>query len=250
MTNTPPSSPEADSVKSTFDRDITYRNRRTGKDIPTKISEPIYNHEFYKQMHGGREPPSAEAARKFAEECDQTVTDRFHRDAYGGGKEDIGPAVDKRQRGKPFKDVEATAKTMEDKVLEWYKRAHDAKTPAEAEACKEEGMRQLTKQFKNQIEGRIDKVNEIMGYPDPPVARVPPKLRAAVDVMNRVGTKGPDGRIFTVADAEAALRQMGTNPRKVVHEMSGVLESIQKHTPPEVRRAVEQHVKNLEKELK
>lgn len=246
VTNTPPRSPAEDSVKSTFDRDITYRNKRTGKDISTEISEPIYNHEFYKQMHGGKEPPSAEAARKFAEECDQTVTDRFHRDAYGGGKEDIGPAVDAKQKGKPFKDVEASAKTMEDKVLEWYKRAGGAKTPAEAEACKEEGMRQLTKQFKNQIEGRIDKVNEIMGYPDPPVAKVPPKLRAAVDVMNRVGTKGPDGKTFTVADAEAALRQMGTSPRKVVHEMSGILEGIQKHTPPDVKRAVEKHVRELE----
>src|SRR5690606_9022671 len=88
VTNTPPKSPAEDSVKSTYDRDITYRDKRTGKDIPTKISEPIYNNEFYKQQHGGKEPPSAEAAKEYAEQCDQTVTDRFHRDAYGGGKED------------------------------------------------------------------------------------------------------------------------------------------------------------------
>ena len=249
VTNTPPKSAAEDSVKSTYDRDVTYRNKRSGKDIPTEISEPIYNNEFYKQMHGGKEPPSPEAAKKFAEECDQTVTDRFHRDAYGGGKEDIGPAVDPKQKGKPFKDVEASAKTMEDKVQEWYTRADKAakaNKPGEAEAYKEEGMRQLTKQFKNQIEGRVDKVNEIMGYPNPPVAKVPPKLRGAVDVMNRVGTKGPDGKTFTTADAEAALKQMGTSPQKVVHEMSGVLESTQKHMPPEVRNAVEQHVRDLE----
>ncbi|MCE5298147.1 MAG: hypothetical protein LLF84_04285 [Methanoregulaceae archaeon] len=249
VTNTPPKSAAEDSVKSTYDRDVTYRNKRSGKDIPTDISEPIYNNEFYKQQHGGKEPPSPEAAKKFAEECDQTVTDRFHRDAYGGGKEDIGPAVDPKQKGKPFKDVEASAKTMEDKVQEWYTRADKAakaNKPGEAEAYKEEGMRQLTKQFKNQIEGRVDKVNEIMGYPNPPVANVPPKLRSAVDVMNRVGTKGPDGKTFTTADAEAALKQMGTSPQKVVHEMSGVLESTQKHMPPEVRKAVEQHVRDLE----
>ncbi|HNI42593.1 MAG TPA: hypothetical protein PK272_07975, partial [Methanoregulaceae archaeon] len=159
VTNTPPKSPAEDSVKSTYDRDITYRDKRTGKDIPIKISEPIYNHEFYKQQHGGKEPPSPEAAKEYAEKCDQTVTDRFHRDAYGGGKEDIGPAVDPNQKGKPFKDVEASSKTMEDKVLEWYKRAGEATKASDAEACKEEGMRQLTKQFKNQIEGRINKVN-------------------------------------------------------------------------------------------
>ncbi len=246
VTNTPPKSPAEDSVKSTYDRDITYRDKRTGKDIPTKISEPIYNHEFYKQQHGGKEPPSPEAAKEYAEKCDQTVTDRFHRDAYGGGKEDIGPAVDPNQKGKPFKDVEASSKTMEDKVLEWYKRAGEATKASDAEACKEEGMRQLTKQFKNQIEGRINKVNEIMGYPNPPSAEVPQKLRSAVDVMNRVGTKGPDGKTFTVADAEAALKQMGTSPRKVVHEMAGVLESTQKHMSPNVREAVEQHVRDLE----
>jgi len=249
VTNTPPKSAAEDSVKSTYDRDVTYRDKRTGKDIPTDISEPIYNNEFYKQRHGGKEPASPEEAKKFAEECDQTVTDRFHRDAYGGGKEDIGPAVDPKQKGKPFRDVEASAKTMEDKVQEWYTRADKAakaNKPGDAEACKEEGMRQLTKQFKNQIEGRVNKVNEIMGYPNPPVANVPPKLRSAVDVMNRVGTKGPDGKTFTVADAEAALKQMGTSPRKVVHEMSGVLESTQKLTPPEVKTAVEQHVRDLE----
>ncbi|HOU80506.1 MAG TPA: hypothetical protein PLE57_04560, partial [Methanoregulaceae archaeon] len=246
VTNTPPKSPAEDSVKSTYDRDITYRDKRTGKDIPTKISEPIYNHEFYKQQHGGKEPPSPEAAKEYAEKCDQTVTDRFHRDAYGGGKEDIGPAVDPNQKGKPFKDVEASSKTMEDKVLEWYKRAGEATKASDAEACKEEGMRQLTKQFKNQIEGRINKVNEIMGYPNPPSAEVPQKLRSAVDVMNRVGTKGADGKTFTVADAEAALKQMGTSPRKVVHEMAGVLESTQKHMSPKVREAVEQHVRDLE----
>ena len=246
VTNTPPKSPAEDSVKSTYDRDITYRDKRTGKDIPTKISEPIYNNEFYKQQHGGKEPPSPEAAKEYAEKCDQTVTDRFHRDAYGGGKEDIGPAVDPNQKGKPFKDVEASSKTMEDKVLEWYKRAGEATKASDAEACKEEGMRQLTKQFKNQIEGRINKVNEIMGYPNPPSAEVPPKIRSAVDVMNRVGTKGADGKTFTVADAEAALKQMGTSPRKVVHEMAGVLESTQKHMSPKVREAVEQHVRDLE----
>src|SRR5690606_29633970 len=74
VTNTPPKSPAEDSVKSTYDRDITYRDKRTGKDIPTKISEPIYNNEFYKQQHGGKEPPSAEAAKEYAEKCDQTVT--------------------------------------------------------------------------------------------------------------------------------------------------------------------------------
>lgn len=262
VTNTPPKSAAEDSVKSTYDRDVTYRNKRTGKDVPTEISKDIYHEEFYREMHHGKLPMTNEngkmvvdraAVDHYAEHCDQTVTDRFHADAYGGGKEDIPPAVDPNYRGKPFKDIGATAQTMEYKVLEWYKRAGEAAKagdPARAEACKEEAMRQLTKQFKNQVEGRVDKMNEITGYGEPPIAKVPDDLRAAVEVMNRVGTKGKDGKVFTSAEAEAVLNKMGTSPQKVVSQMSGTIESLQKNTPPGARKAVEDHVRTLTDEAR
>ncbi|HNI42598.1 MAG TPA: hypothetical protein PK272_08000, partial [Methanoregulaceae archaeon] len=257
VTNTPPKSPAEDSVKSTYDRDVTYRDNRTGKDVKTGISRDIYNEEFYRQRHNGELPMKNEgggqvvdrdAVNTFAEHCDQTVTDRYHPDAYGGGPEDIGPAVDPKQKGVPFKDVEATAKAMEYKVEEWYNRAQKAELAGDhiaAEGYKEEGMRQLTKQFKNQVQGRVDKINEITGSPDSSVARVPDDLKAAVDVMNRVGTTGPDGTIFTPADAEAALSAMNTSPKDVASKMSGVVESLQKNAPPDVRKAVEDYVKTL-----
>lgn len=248
VTNTPPKSAVEDSVKSTYDRDVTYRNKRTGNDIPTGISEPIYNDQFYKQRHGGEKPPSPQAAKEFAEHCDQTVTDRYHPDAYGGGQKDIGPAVDPKQKAVPFKDVGATAKAMEYKVQEWYnwaQKAEKAGDYAAAEAYKEEGMRQLTKQFKNQVQGRVDKINEIMGNPEKPVAEVPKDLKAAVDIMNKVGTKGSDGTVFSPADAEAALSSMKTSPKEVISKMSGVVESLQKNTPPNVQKAVEEHLKTL-----
>ncbi|HMZ32381.1 MAG TPA: hypothetical protein PLY13_07760, partial [Methanoregulaceae archaeon] len=153
-----------------------------------------------------------------------------------------------KQKGVPFKDVEATAKAMEYKVEEWYNRAQKAELAGDhiaAEGYKEEGMRQLTKQFKNQVQGRVDKINEITGSPDSSVARVPDDLKAAVDVMNRVGTTGPDGTIFTPADAEAALSAMNTSPKDVASKMSGVVESLQKNAPPDVRKAVEDYVKTL-----
>jgi hypothetical protein len=265
VTNTPPKSPAEDSIKSTYDRDVTYRNNRpTSKDMPTRdiktgISKDIYNEEFYKQRHNGELPMKEvngkqvvdrDMVNEFAEHCDQTVTDRYHADAYGGGQQDIPPAIDPKHKGTPFKDVEATAKAMEYKVQEWYNRAQKAENAgdhAAAEAYKEEGMRQLTKQFKNQVQGRVDKINEIMGIPESPVAKVPQDLQAAIDIMNRVGTKGPDGTVFTPADAEAALSSMKTptSPTEVISKMSGVVESLQKHTPPNVQKAVEEHVKTL-----
>jgi hypothetical protein len=257
VTNTPPKGPVEDSVRSTYDRDVTYLDKRSGQDIPTSISRDIYHEELYRRRHGGTLPLKEEGGRRvvdrdavndFAETMDQAVNDRFSRDAYGGGRRDIGPAVDPAQKGVPFKDVEATAKAMEYKVQEWYTRAQRAESSGNieaAEAYREEGMRQLTKQFKNQVQGRVDKINEIMGNPEKPVARVPKELTEAVDVMKRVGTRGPDGTIFTPADAEAALSSMHTSPQDVVSRMSSVVESLQKNAPADVQKVVDEHVRAL-----
>lgn len=80
---------------------------------------------------------------------------------------DIGPATDPIQKGKPFKDVGASAKTMEGKVTEWCSRARKARALRDSRGL--QGGCVEAKQFKNQIEGRVDKLNEIMGYPDPPI---------------------------------------------------------------------------------
>ncbi|MDD1715546.1 MAG: hypothetical protein LUQ01_00960 [Methanolinea sp.] len=272
VTNTPPKSAAEDSVKSTFDRDVTYRNKRTGEDIRTDISERIYNEEFYRVMHNGELKTKMENGKtvvdhteidNYAHACDQTVTDRYAKDAYGGGKVDIPVAVDSKYKAKPFKDVEASAKAMEFKVQEWYDKAQKAseqaakaeslgnteaasRNRADAEGYKEEGIRQLTKQFKNQIEGRIDKMNELLNYPSPPPVEVPKELLPAIDIMNRIGTKPRGTEVYTVADAEAALKQMGTTPQDVAQKMSGIMESAQKNTPPEIKEVVNEYVRQLD----
>jgi hypothetical protein len=261
-TNTPKGqTPREASVKSTYDRDVTYGNKRTGDDIPTGISRDIYNEEFFKNRHPDVKNPTKEQCAEFAKECDQTVTDRFSSDAYGGGKpgtdrdgrairKDLETATDKNLKGRPYTDVEAVANTMKTKVDEWYNEATPVQkpgapekappTPEKAAADKKEGMRQLTKQFDNQVEKVIDKYNEMAGYPDPPIAKISDKVRTGVEIMKKVGKDG-----FTVADAEAALGDIGETPKTIVDKMSANLESGQKFMSPEQKQKMNEWLATL-----
>jgi hypothetical protein len=322
-----PVTPDQESKKSTFDRDVTYRkpkqqiridpftgepvidiktgqpiydpviDPKTGKpqmeDILTEnrlktgpdgkpvktdgktVREPgtgsrdIYNQEFYKERNGdypyerdasgkikedSNGKPVIDQARcnAFAKNYDQTVTDRYNTDAYGGGQQDIGPATRGDMKGKPYVDVEATSKTMVEKVDEWQRRNDEVKPEgmsdkewaAEKAANKEESMRQLTKQFKNQIEPVVNKYNELAGNPDPPVAQIPENVRTGFEIMDKVGKK-VDGKIFTPADAEAALNQMNETPKSIVEKMSGIIESGQKHMSAEQKQKLGEYLATL-----
>jgi len=239
---------------------LSKRKQVLGVEGLVQLRWMIYNQEFYRERHGeytyktdasgrvitgpdGKPVIDQAKCNEYAEHMDQTVTDRFHTDAYGGGNEDIGPATRGDMKGKPYKDLEATTRTMETKVYEWYDRAERAMKsgdPKAAGAYKEEGMRQLTKQFKNQIEPVVNKYNELAGYPDPPIARIPENVRAGVEIMNRVGKDG-----FTPADAEAALAHMGESPRSIIQKMSGILESGQKHMSAGQKQQLHEYLKTL-----
>jgi uncharacterized protein with PIN domain len=103
---------------------------------------------------------------------------------------------------------------------------HADNLSAAAEAKMEEGFRQTTKQFKNQIQGRVDALNAEMGAK---VAKVPPKLQEAVSIMEQCGKEAEGG--LSPAQVEQKLAQIGYTPEKVVQQMSGTLESLQKFKP-------------------
>jgi hypothetical protein len=58
------------------------------------------------------------------------------------------------------------------------------------------------------------------------VAHVPPKLEEAAGIMEQCGKPG-----FSPAQVEQKLAQIGYTPEKVVQQMSGTLESLQKFKP-------------------
>lgn len=202
----------------------------------------------------GKPVADSKAVSDYNHKMDQSVTDRLDAEAYGTGDKDLQTATNSNVRGRDFSDVEGVGKTMEHKQYEWRNQAQDMqkqaadlnqqaareaasgnagraaelKSQAEnlssaAEGKMEEGFRQTTKQFKNQIQGRVDAMNTSMGKP---VAHVPPKLEEAAGIMEQCGKPG-----FSPAQVEQKLAQIGYTPEKVVQQMSGTLESLQKFKP-------------------
>ncbi|MFO1483759.1 MAG: RDD family protein [Verrucomicrobiaceae bacterium] len=193
----------------------------------------------------------------YAHKMDQSVTDRLDAEAYGTGDKDLQTATNSNVKGRDFSDVEGVGKTMEHKQYEWRNEAqkmqkdaselsklakeeaaagnleraaelqgHADKLSSAAEGKMEEGFRQTTKQFKNQIQGRVDALNSAMGKP---VAQVPPKLTEAVGIMEQCGKPG-----FSPAQVEQKLAQIGYTPEKVVQQMSSTMESLQKFKPSDL----------------
>jgi len=174
-----------------------------GKPIEEKGTgaRDIYNQEFYKTQKGdypykigpdGKPVIDQDACNRYAEDMDQSVNDEHSAESYGGGQEDIKPATRGDMKGKPYKDVVATSKAMEYKVNEWYGIKADKKgiSPEARVAYKKEGMRQLTKQYRNQIVPVINKYNELANNPNPPVVKIPDNVRTGFEIMERVGRMG------------------------------------------------------------
>jgi transcriptional regulator with XRE-family HTH domain len=95
----------------------------------------------------------------------------------------------------------------------------------EAETELAEGMRQTTKQWKNQIEKRRIAAH---GKLDPDTRVLPPdaRLQKAIDIMNEVG----DGKL-SPAQAESQLKEVGYTPTDVAHDVGKQLEMLQKLFP-------------------
>lgn len=231
---------------------------RTGKtvkgdsfvDIPEKDAKRIYNEEFYKAARDGEIPLKKTGSRglhevdsdvidEYAHKMDQTAGDRLSTESYGSRNEDLMAAV--REKNKNFSDVEAVGKTMEYKANHWDKMGEELLEDAKkaehagdflkademrmaAEACKEEGIRQTTKQFNNQVIERAALLNAAAGKP---IVIIPDKLLTAVKVMEQTGKPGG----ISVAEAEAVLKEMGLTSRQVAEQSSALLEGMQKLKP-------------------
>jgi hypothetical protein len=251
ITNTPrPGAPAKDPSKLSIDRDVTYeRQAYPGElipdpdtpgmfikakgdewvDIPARESSDVYARRF-KEAALAKASPEMQAKYKdmppaeFAKRYDQTVTDRLASDAYGRGPKDLETAVS--DPAGSFSDPVGMGKTAEYKANEWYMRAErEAKTPAEREAFVAEGMRQTTKQFGNQVEGRLEVLNknrgEGSGNPHLRKVEPPPALQLGIDTLRQV-----DAGTMSPADADAALQRMGMTKESVAQDLGDFLARI------------------------
>jgi hypothetical protein len=233
-----PTNPKPSSkVTVSYDRDITVRvktienGKEIVRDIPARELEEVYNPAFYEAAGGqkvtGYKPHEAD---KFAHDMDQACTDRLHAEAYGNSPEDLDVAL--YNPAGSFSDPEQVGQAMSYKANHWYEKAvelADKGDFSQAEAAIEEGMRQTTKQFDNQLVKRVEAMNQKLAATGRTAVTIPDGLEKAINVMKRVGT-GP-GQGFTPSEAETLLKNMGWTPREVGYEMGKYVESLQKLSP-------------------
>src|SRR5205823_5547603 len=93
------------------------------------------------------------------------------------------------------------------------------------EAAREEGMRQIVKQFDNMA---IKRTQAITAAGNAPGAGIPADLAEKVNVMRRVLDRGD----LTPHEAQAVLEHMGTTPRDVGEQLGAYVESLQTLRPP------------------
>lgn len=209
------------------DRDVTYQitgktkdGRTVTLDVNHDLSGPIYQEELYKRCHGGQLPADPGAVGKFADDMDQMVTSKWHREAYNTGPDvhindwlnnDITPPV---ARPQDIRD------TMITKSEHWFRQAAESGGDAAKYARDTaEGMRQATKQWDNIVSKRI----ALYG------ANVPPQLEKAIDIFKQV-----DRGAISPKQAEHMLGELGKltggaklTPQKAVENMAHYFEAME-----------------------
>ena len=195
-------------------------------DVPSRMLEEAYNKNFYEAVTGRKAGAGDGAAiRETADLYDQCCTDRLHPEAYGRFPWDLDTAIGEPGRG--FTDPQQVGGAMAFKGQHWFRKAEVARDlgdHATAETNMAEGMRQMSKQWKNQVMRRRD------AAAGPPInAKLSPvdsRLEKAVNIMDEVGKQK-----LTPADAEARLKKLGYSPDGVAEDVGKQVEALQKLQP-------------------
>lgn len=210
------------------DRDVTYVLRdRSGRiigDVDHNLSRGFYEQEFYRSAHGRlpRTPEGAvdfDAIRQAAREMDQTVTSRWHVEAYNTGSVALDDFLDKSITP-TLTRIEDVRDTMIYKSAHWFEQADEALHGGNAvlhERCVTEGVRQATKQWDDLVLSRVRQYNL------DPARAVPPNLQEAVDILRQV-----KDRVIPVEHGRRALAAIGTNFDEATRSMAHFLEAVEK----------------------
>ncbi|MGE4220648.1 MAG: hypothetical protein AB7G39_14470 [Alphaproteobacteria bacterium] len=222
-----------------MDRDITYRLvLRDGAriDLPAGFVAPHYQGALYAALKGNSVGATPQAIERFARDMDHAVTDGYVLEAYRPGIE-ISDFVNRTEVRIGAAGAEDLASTVAFKGHEWFERG--LATIAKGDAARgwsevAEGMRQLTKQFRNQIAPRM----RLAGMDR--TTHVPPRLGQAIELMARVDSPAhelPFGATrLNPAEAEAAIKAMGySDLDAVATELGQYFEAVIKSYPRGVK---------------
>ncbi len=217
------------------DRDVTYQligtdkhGRKVKIDIDHKTAKKHYGEAFYKKTKGdfpkGATPDDiGKLSKKNLDKYDQTVTSKWHPEAYNTGKVDLDNFL-KKGETPSLTRVEDVADTFVYKSDEWFKKAKALKDPAEKSKHMAEGMRQATKQWKGEVLPRLQKYYKLA---DAKAAgkMVHPDLNKAIDIMKKV-----ENLEISPKKAEQMLASLkgSPTPETIVKRMGAYLEGMEK----------------------
>ena len=221
----------ASKVKVGRDRDVTFEivapdGRRF--DVDHEVSEAIYEQNFWKTTNKGTLPmaggvPDKTLIHSYAHETmDQTVTSKWHKEAYNSGEVQLDDFLTKGTTP-TITRVEDLRDTITVKSDIWFDRAAKATSATDQARNVAEGMRQATKQYDDLILSRLKSYNM-----NP--AAVPPTLQSAMAIFRKV-----ESGAVSPKQAEAMLAAIGTSPRKAVQDMGSMFETMEKVTGKAVR---------------
>jgi len=205
--------------KKVVDADGTVRHVPIG-DVDHAVSKGIYEANFWKQTRGAP-VPDAKTCAKWADEMDQTVTSKWHPEAYNTGEVHLNDFLDKGQVP-TLTRIEDVRDTVTFKSTHWFEKAERSAHAGDAlGAAKEsaEGMRQATKQYRDLVLSRVKQ------YGLDPGLHVPPRLQSAMEIFQRVN----DMKISPKqADAMLAKLGRGFDKATAVKDLGGFLEGLEK----------------------
>ncbi|WP_395742320.1 PASTA domain-containing protein [Prosthecobacter sp.] len=218
-------------IKVGQDWDMTVRI--DGRDVPTRISQPIAHEAYYEVATGNKPPPGGDAAARaeyrnaanhYAEQQSLAVTDYQYREAYGGGPKE-GGAIIAGPKDARLRDPVQMSEVIEYKSNEARNLATDLRKEGkigDAVGRDIEEIRQSTKQFEKQVQPRV----EAQG------GKVPEFIQRGQEMMKQM-----DSGKLTPEQVREQLQAMGETPETFIRKTAQLVESAQVLRDPGSRGA-------------
>ena len=223
------SNPKPEGVTTTpKDWDVTARIRTPdGRlvDIPPREAGPIVAKAYWKASGLDNVERPITPDRVFAEQQQVKSTFRLTDEAF-----ESNPKLAERfmRTTEPVEDAAQIDGAIKQKFLIEQNKAIDlarkGNVPA-AEVQRGLAMDQTVKEFDKHVKGRV----EARG------GEVHSKVEEGVNIMRKVGTKNPDGTVYTPFDAEVDLAKLGPRgetPRSITDKVASQIEAAQTLSPP------------------
>ena len=196
-------------IKIGFDRDVTIR--LNGRDIKPSQWDDLYRQRLYENSRAYF--PDSMTPDDVIQRLDHALTDKFHPEAYGANERALDLAINRQAH--MIADAEQVGNAITYKGMKHFDEAAKFRTldPLRFEDEISEGMRQLTKQWDNQVMPAAQHFNASVQSS---------RLNQAIDIMKNVNNGVP------TVEIERALQAIGYTKEQVALDLGKQFETIVK----------------------